>query len=83
MSPIAELEMLLRAMQPVLNPGVYVYARARSSTSLDPLTIIASVREPEGLSLILEESVARAAGLESQLRCAWITLMVNSDLQAV
>lgn len=45
--------------------------------------IVASVREPEGLSLIVEASVAARHALQPQWHCAWITLQVASDLQAV
>ena len=83
MTPIHDLEVLLRTMRPVRNPGVHVYAMAREDSPIDPSRIIAWIREPEGLSLVVEESVAEAAGLVPVMRCTWITLLVNSDLQAV
>lgn len=82
-TPTRELDALLRAMQPVLHRGVYVFAMARDDAPLDPSRIVASIREPEGLSLIVEESAARDAGLDAEARCSWITLAVHSDLQAV
>jgi hypothetical protein len=45
--------------------------------------VIASVREAEGLSLIVEKSFANENGLQPHFECAWITLNVNSDLAAV
>jgi len=83
MHPISDLGTLLRDMEPVLNPGTFVYAQGPEPDRLDSSSIIASIREPEGLSLIIEESVARAHGLQARHRCAWITLRVHSDLQAV
>jgi hypothetical protein len=77
------LETLLRTMEPVLNPGIYVFAKATGDLPVDQAAVIASIREPEGLSLILEESAASAAGLSGVYRCAWITLAVHSDLSAV
>lgn len=79
----SDLRTLLKSMDPVLNPGVYVFASLSAPASFDPGSAIAFVREPEGLSVVLEEAVARKAGLSSCFRCAWITLSVHSDLEAV
>lgn len=83
MTAIKDLDTLVRAMEPVLNPGCFVYALNTSSKPIDAASIVASIQEPEGQSLILEESRAMALGLHSRLRCAWITLRVASDLEAV
>ncbi|WP_210546649.1 ACT domain-containing protein [Rhodoferax sp. PAMC 29310] len=83
MPPISDLDTRLRHMEPVLNAGVYVFTQSDGTVPIDPAHVMASIREPEGLSLVLEESVALAAGLKPALRCAWITLNVNSDLEAV
>jgi uncharacterized protein len=82
MTPVSDLGELLRTMQPFLNPGVYVYAMAPANASIDATHVVATIREPAGLSLIVEESFATELGLEPALRCAWITLRVQSDLQA-
>ena len=55
MTPISDLGELLRTMQPFLNPGVYVYAQAPDNASIDAAHVHASIREPEGLSLIVED----------------------------
>lgn len=83
MHPITDLATLLRTMQPVRNPGIYVYTSGPLAADMDPADIVASIREPEGLSLVVEEAVAAAHGMAPALRCAWITLHVLSDLQAV
>ncbi len=83
MAPVSDLAVLLRTLRPVRNPGNYVYTQAPVPNTLEVGDIVASVREPEGLSLIVEESVAARHGLRPQWRCAWITLHVWSDLQAV
>ncbi len=70
-------------MQPVLNPGVYVFAVAGPGADLAALDPLGSFREAEGLTLIVEEARAIAAGLSPRFRAAWITLRVHSDLQAV
>lgn len=82
MTPISDLDELLRTMQPTLNPGIYVYAMAREPMPVDPSRVVASVREAEGLSLIVEAAVVAELGLEPLMRCAWITLRVQSDLHA-
>lgn len=45
--------------------------------------VVALVREPEGISVVIEEHQAARLGLTPVMRCAWITLTVNSDLHAV
>ena len=81
--PVSDLTTLLRSMQPTLNPGTYVFALAPEGRQIPADSIIASIREPEGLSVVLEESAAKRAGLTAVFRCAWITLSVNSALEAV
>lgn len=78
-----DLQQLLRSLEPVLQAGEYLFAILPSAGTLDLAHAVAFVREPEGLSVVLEASVARAHGIESQARFAWITLSVHSDLQAV
>lgn len=51
--------------------------------TLDPAHIVASMREPEGLSVILPEQVALDLGLPVAFTAAWITLTVHSDLAAI
>lgn len=70
-------------MQPSLNEGVYVFASVPPDTDARALEPIATFREAEGLTLIVEEERARKAGLPVLFRAAWITLTVHSDLQAV
>ena len=70
-------------MGPRLNDGVYVFLSLPPSTNIGELDPIATFREAESLSVIVEESRAQAAGLTILFRAAWITLTVNSDLSAV
>jgi len=83
MQPITDLEQLLAQMQPALNPGRYAFVAVPDDAMLDPRRIIASVREPEGLSAILPEQDALDLGLPVAFSAAWITLRVHSDLAAV
>jgi hypothetical protein len=81
--PLTDLDALLRSLEPELHPGVYVFATLPPAGSIDPADVVASVREAEGVSVVVEESVAERLGIRPVLRCAWITLTVHSDLQAV
>ena len=83
MQPITDLEQLLAHMQPALNPGRYAFVAVPDDVMLDPGRIIASMREPEGLSAILPEQDALDLGLPVAFTAAWITLSVHSDLAAV
>jgi uncharacterized protein len=82
-SPIRDLAELLRNLRPVLHPGAYVFASVAPGSDVAALEPLATFREAEGLSLIVEEGRAREAGLRSLFRAAWITLEVSSDLHAV
>jgi uncharacterized protein len=81
--PTHNLRELIRGMHPVLNPGTFVYATLRPGEALDPDRIIASMREPEGMSVIVDAAYAEEANLAPLLLCAWITLTVHSALDAV
>lgn len=82
-TPISDLDLLLATMAPVRNPGAYVFATLPPAGGVDAAGIVASMREPEGLSVIVEEACAHRLGLAFSFRAAWITLGVASDLHAV
>lgn len=82
-SPISDLSLLLRSMEPVLNPGIFVFTSLQDEAEIEASTIIASIREPEGLSVVMREADAQERGLPILFRAAWITLTVTSDLAAV
>ena len=70
-------------MEPELHPGTFVFASVKPGISVDAGLILASIREAEGLSVVMRETDAQRCNLAVIFRCAWITLTVNSDLQAV
>jgi len=70
-------------MQPVTNEGVYVFASVPLSFDVSSLEPVATIREQEGLTVVVEEERARKARLDVLFRAVWITLNVHSDLQAV
>jgi uncharacterized protein len=81
MAGLTDLTQLLRSLEPVLRSGEFVYA-----TVLDlpaGLPVEATVREPEGLTVVLRRDVADAHGIAYDYVAAWITLTVHSSLEAV
>lgn len=81
--PISDLEILLRSLEPELHEGTYVYSSVPPQTDLRGISPIATFLESEGLTVIVAERDAAKANLPILFRAAWITLTVNSDLQAV
>ena len=83
MKPISDLSQLLRSMAPTLRPETYAFALVPNLAALDPALVHAFIREDEAVSVVMRESDAISAGLAVLYRCAWITLTVHSDLEAV
>lgn len=77
------LRALLAHLDAALQPGVWVYVQIPPDADPTAHQPLASFREAEGWTLILEESRARAAALPVQFRAAWITLSVHSALDGV
>ncbi len=84
---ISDLRQLLVSMEPILNPveAAYVTIPDGQACPFDLATpeIIGMFRETEGLTLIVEYQAALHAGCQIEMRAAWITLNVHSDLAAV
>lgn len=83
MPAITDLHTLLSTMQPMLHAGRYAYTVLPTNIALDASLVIASIREPEGLSVIVAEQTAIDHGLPIAFVAAWIMLTVHSDLAAV
>lgn len=81
--PISNLAELLRSMTPKLNAGVYYFATLNNDDVLPLSKTIATIREEEGLSVIVNEETVAEYALQAQFKCAWISLTVHSDLEAV
>jgi uncharacterized protein len=84
MSGETNLERLLAGMKPRQRPGTFVFATVPAGSSLpagvEPVMIF---RESEGVTLILEETAARDAGLDGTFRSRMITLEIHSSFDAV
>lgn len=78
------LQKLLAAMKPELNPGEFVFSTVSSADFMDAQNAaLGWFRESEGITLILEKTTAIAAGLETAFPSRMITLTVHSSLEAV
>jgi uncharacterized protein len=73
---------LLAEMKPELLPGRYVFVNLPDDQAELP-EVLASVQEPEGLSSVLRQEDADRLGLGYEFLAAWITLRVESSLDAV
>ena len=82
-APITELSSLLATLSPARHPGTWVYCSVPLGFDASGLQPVVTVREREGLTLVLAEEAAEQAGLSILYRAAWITLTVHSDLEAV
>ncbi|HDY7824201.1 TPA: ACT domain-containing protein [Vibrio vulnificus] len=84
MTGITDLQHLLQSMSPQLVEGDYVFCTVdgplKDYLHLDP---IATFREQEGLTLVLEAQQAEQAELTTDSRFCLITLTVHSSLEAV
>ncbi|MEW2490326.1 ACT domain-containing protein [Streptomyces sp. NPDC048411] len=78
-----DLRTLLSGLRPELNPGRYVFTTVPGAAVPAGVTPAVTVAEPEGLTLVIPESEALAAGLAYDYVAAWITLRVHSALDAV
>ena len=70
-------------MHPRLNAGTFVFSTLAPNQEIGLGEVVALVREPEGVSVVVDERDASRLRLTPVMRCAWITLTVNSDLRAV
>ena len=69
-------------MRPQLNPGRYVFTTVDGGIPAG-VTPVVTVAEPEGLTLIVRQDDADAAGLAYRYVAGWITLRIHSALEAV
>ncbi|QYK40684.1 MAG: ACT domain-containing protein [Paracoccaceae bacterium] len=80
--PVRDPAALLRGLNPQRQPGAWVFV-----TTPDPAGLaaqaLATFREAEGVTLVLPLDLARAAGFDTTLPMAQITLQVWSALEAV
>jgi hypothetical protein len=78
-----DLAVLLASLEPELHPGRYVFALAPDGAAPAGVEAVATMREKEGLTLVLALEDADRAGLAYDGEMQWITLRVHSALDAV
>lgn len=83
MTPLTDLDALLRQMEPELDPELYAYARLPDEMTDWPVYAIVCFQEKEGRSVIAPQSALRAQALDPVFPCRRITLNVYSALEAV
>lgn len=82
--PVRDLALLLSSMDPVLHDGEFLFCTLPAGMPMpSQLRPVATISEPEGLTLVLPTAQAANAGLAGTFRCSWITLRVASGLDAV
>jgi uncharacterized protein len=80
--PGADLAKLITDLDPELLSGRYVFVQLPEG-SAGEADVLASVREPEGLSVVLRQEDADRLGVAYGFVAAWITLRVESALDAI
>ncbi|MBY8887769.1 ACT domain-containing protein [Streptomyces sp. PTM05] len=83
MSGESDLRKLLTGMRPELNAGCYVFTTVDDGVVPVGVTPVVTVAEREGLTLVVPQREADAAGLAYAYVAGWITLRVHSALEAV
>ena len=79
-----DLHALLRGMAPVLHMPDYVFCTLPAGSSLPgDIAVFATVREDEGLTVVVERDVAATHGWAHAETYRAITLSVHSSLEAV
>jgi hypothetical protein len=84
MSGETDLSRLLATMRPKLSDETYVFVSISQDAAVPgDLQALMSFREDEGLTMIVSEQQALAAGMVGTFKCRMITLMVHSSLNAI
>ena len=77
------LGVLIKNMNPSTDGKDYVFCTIKSLGSLSLDDIIGSIRETEWITLILKKETADAYALEYNGIFGWITLNIESSLEAI
>lgn len=78
-----DLEKMLASLQVARRPGVFTYVAVRVPTPGLLAAAHAMVVEGELTTLVLPVEAARRAGLDVEIEMAWLSLTVQSSLEAV
>lgn len=78
-----DLATLVASMDPVARPDPYVVVTVDGTAVLGDLVPDATIREDEGLTVVIRQADADRLGLTYDFVAGWITLRVHSALEAV
>jgi hypothetical protein len=78
-----DLDKMLASLQVERRPGVFTYAAVAAPTPELLAAAHGMVTEDEGITLILPIEAAELAGLPVDIELAWLSLTVQSSLEAV
>lgn len=82
MSGIADLQILLKTLHPILRDGEYVFVTVEPA-QVEKLEPIMTFKEDEGETMILKKEDADRSHIPYEATWRLITLSVHSDLQAI
>lgn len=77
------LSKLIKTMTPRLNKGDYIFASIENIDEISREDTICEFREDEGWTVIIERAKADELKISYDFTASWITLDVNSSLNAV
>ena len=81
---ISDRNEMVRSMDPQVVPGIFVFATVPQIESVpDDVGVYSTVREAEGLSVVIAYDDAHRFGPTEPVKLGWITLSVNSSLEGV
>lgn len=78
-----DLSILLESLNPVLNDGIYVFCCDSNSSDIKREDIFIEIKEQEGNTLVVLKENAISYGLPYEFESSWITLKVQSSLEAI
>ena len=82
MAGTTDLDTLIASMEPTVREGRFVFVTVGANRAAS-LPAEATVREAEGITVVLAQDDADAHGLPYDLVAGWITLQAHSALDAV
>ena len=78
-----DLSILLKNIKPELHQGDYVFCSVGDINMIDINQVIGTFAEKEGTTVVLSRENADKLHLTYSFVCSWITLTVNSSLEAI
>ncbi|WP_298760141.1 ACT domain-containing protein [uncultured Psychroserpens sp.] len=77
------LRQLIKGMTPKLNQGSFVFCTVKDFSNISRADTLCEFKEPEGITIVIEQRKADALNLNYDFIASWITLMIHSSLDAI